>query len=131
MPETGTVGATLGPLHIRPINSAAASKGSIHDDDKAREMGYRGGFVPGVTVLGYMTRLMAETFGADFYAGSTFRGRLRRPVYEGADVTVDGTVVERIAEDGGERVTVELRVLTPEGDVAAIGSATCRVAAHG
>lgn len=70
MPDTATVGATLGPLHIRPINSAAASKGGVHGDDKTRAMGYRGGFVPDVTVDGYMNRLMAKTFRADFYAGS-------------------------------------------------------------
>ena len=45
---------------IWTMNSASESKGSIHDDDKARQMGYAGGFVPGVTVLGYMARLMHE-----------------------------------------------------------------------
>jgi hypothetical protein len=130
MQATTDLGATIGPITITPYNSAANSKGSIHDDDKAREMGYRGGFVPGVTVLGYMTRLLHVAFGAAALSDFQFRGRLRRPVYEGADVTVDGTVTGRSTEDGVERVSVEMRVVTAEGEVAAIGSATCRVDGH-
>lgn len=126
MQATMEVGSTIGPISIRPYNSAAASRGSIHDDEKAREMGYRGGFVPGVTVLGYMTRLLKEAFGPVVLADLTYAGRLRRPVYEGGDVTVDGTITGRTSE-GGERVSVEMRVLTPEGELAALGSATCRV----
>lgn len=128
MPAILETGAPIGPLSITPLNSAAASKGSIHDDEKAREMGYRGGFVPGVTVLGYMTRLLRESFGPAALRDSSFSGRLRRPVYEGADVRVEGTITGRLSDEGGERVTVELRVLNPDGEVAAVGSAACRVA---
>src|SRR5690348_9277495 len=117
----------LPALRILAQNSAANFKGSIHDDEKAREMGYKGGFVPGVTVLGYRSRLMHESFGADWLAGSEFSGRLRRPVYEGATVTVEGTVIEAPSESNGNRVQVELRVLDPEGNVAAFASAACRV----
>ncbi len=123
MPATVTPGATIGPIRITPINSAAAAKGSIHDDEKAKEMGYRGGFVPGVTVLGYMTRLLYEAYGAAALQHGTFAGRLRRPVYEGADVTVDGTIIAR----NGDSLSIEMRVVTPEGEVAAIGSATVNV----
>ena len=120
----------LPALRILAQNSAAAARGSIHDDEKAREMGYKGGFVPGVTVLGYMSRLMHEQFGMDWLAGSEFSGRLRRPVYEGALVTVEGTVIQAPAEANGGRVQVELRVLDPDGNVAAFASASCRVSSH-
>lgn len=130
MPAVTETGSTIGPISIKPHNSAAGSKGSIHDDEKAREMGYRGGFVPGVTVLGYMTRLLREVYGPAALSDLTFSGRLRRPVYEGADVTVDGTVIGRSTEDGVERLSVELRVLNPDGEVAAIGSATPRAGGH-
>ncbi len=120
-------GARLAPLTIRPVNSAAASKGSIHDDEKAKEMGYRGGLVPGVTVLGYMTRMMQVSFGEQWMSGSNFSGRLKRPVYEGADVTVEGTIVESPSAANGGKVVVELQVVTPEGAVAALGQASCKV----
>lgn len=125
MPGLLEKNTNLAPLRILPINSSANSKGSIHDDEKAREMGYRGGLVGGSTILAYMSRLMFENFGPAWLAGSTLSGRLRRPVYEGAEVSVEGTVVEEATAANGSRVTVELRVVTPEGEVAAIGQATC------
>jgi len=122
-----TADAKLLPLRILPVNSAAESKGSIHDDEKAREMGYKGGLVPGVTVLGYMSRLMQETFADRWQRGSTFDGRLRRPVYEGAEITVEGTVVDAPSDSNEHTLTVELKVVDAEGQVAAFAQATCRV----
>lgn len=125
MPGLLEKNTNLAPLRILPINSSANAKGSIHDDEKAREMGYRGGLVGGSTILAYMSRLMFENFGPAWLSGSTLSGRLRRPVYEGAEVSVEGTVVEEANTANGGRVTVELRVVTPDGEVAAIGQATC------
>jgi acyl dehydratase len=124
-------GTALPPIRVYTVNSASEAMGSIHDDDKAREMGYAGGFVPGVTVLGYMLRLMRESYGADWLAGGTFNGRLRRPTYAGVEVTVEGTVVEPPSPENGERVTVDLRVLDPDGAVTATGTASCRVGRDG
>ncbi|HXH21591.1 MAG TPA: hypothetical protein VNN10_06145 [Dehalococcoidia bacterium] len=113
----------LRSFQISAVNSAADSKGSIHDDEKAREMGYEGGFVPGPTVLGYMSRLMRETFGRNWLSDATFSGRVRRPVYEGTMVTVEGQVVEGPDELG--RVVVELRVVSPTKEVLAEAQASC------
>lgn len=127
MAASMTAGSELPAIRIYTVNSASESKGSIHDDEKAREMGYAGGFVPGPTVLGYMLRLLQESFGEDWLAGGEFEGRLRRPTYAGAEVEVAGTVVEEPSAENGERITVELRVLDPEGAVTASGRASCRV----
>lgn len=108
----------LPAIRVEAINSAAASRGSIHDDEKAREMGYRGGLVPGVTVLAYMTRLMRAEFGRDWAIGATFHGLIRRPVYEGDIVTIEGDCGER---DADGRLPVRLRVIDPEGNVCAVG----------
>jgi acyl dehydratase len=120
-------GTALASIRIRTINSASESKGSIHDDEKARALGYAGGFVPGPTVLGYMLRLMQESFGEDWLTSGEFAGRLRRPTYAGIEVTVEGSVVEEPSEENGGRVAVELRVRDPEGGVTASGRASCRV----
>ena len=122
-----TKDASLPTLTINPINSAANSRGSIHDDEKAREMGYRGGFIPGTTVLGYMSRLMQEAYGQHWQSGSTFNGRLRRPLYEGQPATVTGAVIEDATEANGNTVTVELKVIDGEGTVVAFAEATCKV----
>lgn len=116
--------APLPTLRIRTSNSAYDQAGSIHDDAKAQAMGYAGGFVPGPTVFGYMLRLMAETYGEAWLAGGEFEGRLRRPTYAGYEVSVEGEVVATSTDDSA--VTVELRVLDPDGAVTATGTALCR-----
>jgi hypothetical protein len=126
-----TAGTKLPARTIRTINSARDSKGSIHDDEKAREMGYQGGFVGGVTVLGYMMRLMHENFGVAWLATGRFNGRLRQPTYADVDVTVEGTVVEEPSAANGGRVMVELRVLDTGGSVTAFASASCEVGSDG
>ena len=131
MTASGTGGSSLPSVIIYTTNSARDATGSIHDDVKARAMGYAGGFVPGVTVLGYMLRVMRQHFGVDWLAGGTFRGRLRRPTYAGVEVTVEGSIVEPPSAANDRRVRVELRVLDPDGVVTATGSATCRVPAGG
>ncbi len=118
-------GDRLPSIRIATVNSAAGSIGSIHDDEKAREMGYSGGFVPGVAVLGYMTSLMNEVFGADWLRSGHFTGRLRRPTYAGVEVTVEGSVVEAPGATNGGRVHVALHVLDPDGQVTAQASAGC------
>ncbi len=125
MPVEIRAGAILPVLRILTSNSASGATGSIHDDEKAREMGYAGGFVPGVTVLGYMMRAMNESFGAAWLSSGRLNGRLRTPTYAGVEVTVEGTIVEEPSRDNGGRVTVELRVLNPEGSVTAFASASC------
>ena len=90
-------------------------------------MGYKGGLAPGVTVLGYMSRLVQETFGRRWQSGSTFNGRLHRPVYEVAMLSVEGTVVEAPTAANENTVVVELKVVDPDGVVAAFAQATCRV----
>ena len=127
MPVPTAVDSRLPSLTILPVNSAAESTGSIHDDETARAMGYKGGLVPGVTVLGYMSRLMQETFGRRWQSGSTFNGRLRRPVYEAAMLTVEGTVVEAPSAGNENTLVVELKVVDPNGEVVAFAQATCRV----
>jgi hypothetical protein len=126
-----TTGSKLPTRTIHTINSARESKGSIHDDEKAREMGYEGGFVGGVTVLGYMMRVMHENFGRAWLESGQFNGRLRQPTYADVDVTVEGTVVEEPSAANGGRGAGELRVLDPNGAVTAFASASCRAGNDG
>lgn len=107
---------------VRAVNSQASMAGSIHDDEKAREMGYRGGLVGGSMIMGYMSRLMSETFGERWASDGTMKAQLRRPLYEGDDARVEGTVTG--VADG--RISVELRVLDPDGKVCAVADASCR-----
>ena len=123
MTSASTDTRDLPTLRIKAINSASQSAGSIHDDAKAQEMGYRGGLVPGVTIMGYMSRIMTENFPSGWRRDGTFHGLLRRPVYEGDEVTVEGSASSPDVEG---RLSVEIRVIDPDGNVCARANATCR-----
>jgi acyl dehydratase len=97
-------------------NHATESANRIHSDDVAREYGFRGGLVPGVTVFAYMTRPVAERWGREWLAGGMLSARFDKPVYDGEEITVEATPVA-----GG---VLEVVVRTPDGTVAATGQAT-------
>src|SRR5215212_7877734 len=48
---------------LTAFNTATASTNKIHDDDVAREYGFRGGLVPGVDVYAYLTHLPVREWG--------------------------------------------------------------------
>ena len=70
------------PYQVRARNGAAASENKIHDNDVARQYGFAGGLVPGVTIYGYMTRPALDWFGAEWLSRGTMSARFVRPFYE-------------------------------------------------
>jgi hypothetical protein len=68
----------------KAINRARSSAGSIHDDETARKLGFRGGFVGGVTLVSYAVEAWRRAEGLPL-ALRPFRltVELRAPVYEG------------------------------------------------
>ena len=102
------------------INTAHESENKIHDNDVARQYGFEGGLVPGVTIHGYMVRPAVDALGRDWLERGTFSTRFVKPFYEGEEVSVRGTVT-RADED---RAEIELEALNPAGTVCAIATAT-------
>lgn len=100
-------------------NTATQSDNKIHDDEVARRFGFTGGLVPGVDVYAYLTHPPAETWGLDWLAHGSMRGRFLTPVYEGETVTVE--MVEHTERDGGPHVKLELR--NAAGELCATGEA--------
>ena len=50
----------------RALNTAPDSENQIHGDDMAREFGFRGGLVPGVTVSAYLLHPIIEKWEIDW-----------------------------------------------------------------
>lgn len=71
-------------------NTSAASEGSIHDDAKARELGFRGAFVPGSVVASAAIPLIFERFGPDWMTGGWFSFGFATPVYTSEEVRARG-----------------------------------------
>src|SRR5438105_8840479 len=91
--------------HVRAHNMATRSANKIHDDAVAREYGFAGGLVPGVEVYAHMTHPVVQRWGRDWLTGGSMHVRLRRPVYDGREVSV----TTRLAGDEGGALELALR----------------------
>ena len=100
---------------VPALNTATASTNKIHDDDVARQYGFRGGLVPGVDVYAYMTHAPVSRWGIEFLRHGWMTARFVKPVYDGERVTVTGT------PDGDEMV---LALAGPDEVVRATGRAS-------
>ncbi len=108
------------PAYRVVAKNTSTRENKIHDDETARRYGFRGGLVPGVTVYAYMTQPLAAAFGAAWLARGTASVRFVKPVYEGEDLTVTGTVTARDAKS----VSVTLTGSTPSTPECATLTAT-------
>jgi hypothetical protein len=102
-------------LRLTAKNPAKESANRIHDDAVAREHGFSGGLVPGVTTYGYMLRPAMDAYGVAWLERGAASVRLISPVYEG-----EMLVVREQIETGGKRA---LSVEDESGAVRAAGSA--------
>ena len=87
----------LPDYRVKARNTSESSENKIHDDEVARRYGFRGGLVPGVTVYAYMTHTLAEAFGTAWLERGTADVRFVKPVLDGEEVAVAGTVTARDA----------------------------------
>jgi hypothetical protein len=76
---------------LTAFNTATASTNKIHDDDVARQYGFRGGLVPGVDVYAYLTHLPVREWGRGWLEDGRISARFVTPVYDGREVTASGT----------------------------------------
>jgi len=104
---------------IEAFNLSAASENKIHDDTVARKFGFEGGLVPGVEVYAYMMHLPVARFGPDWLSRGTADCRFHKPVYDGRNATVGGSV-----QDGDSiALTVESEGVLCATGQAALGAA--------
>lgn len=108
------------PEHtVRARNFATASENKIHEDSVAKQYGFAGGLVPGVTVYAYMTRPVVEVLGRDWLAYGTATARFLKPFYEGEMVRVR----TRAADAGSDLARLELEAYNGDGQLCAVASA--------
>lgn len=108
------------PAHtVRARNFASASENKIHDDSVAKQYGFAGGLVPGVTIYAYMTRPMVGALGRDWLEHGTATARFLKPFYEGEQVHVRS----RVADGGADLARIELEAYNDGGQLCAVASA--------
>ena len=74
------------------LNTAPDSENQIHSDDLAKEYGFKGGLVPGVTVSAYLLHPVIESLGKSWLERGYANCKITSPLY-------DGETFEVLSED--------------------------------
>jgi hypothetical protein len=115
---TTTSDVITGPVR-RPRNLAAHIVGSIHDDDTAAALGFRGGTVAGSVHLDQFPPLLLQAFGRRWFETGSLSLYFRH-------ATTDGEPVQAFAErppTGAHDPQVRAWMTTPAGELVADGTA--------
>ena len=112
-------GAALPERRVRARNLFRDAANRIHDDAVARQHGYAGALVAGVTIYGYLARVAVETLGVEWLRRDTATVRFVRPVYDGDLLALSGRIVGRSGRGEAGEVVAEIEARSPRGDVAA------------
>jgi acyl dehydratase len=91
------------------------TENKIHEDGLARDFGFRGGLVPGVTVYAWMTHPVVSALGAAWLDRGTFGVRFKNPVYFDEPIEIEAAVAER----SDAALAIEARAMNGAGEVCA------------
>jgi acyl dehydratase len=116
--ESLTAGAVLPEFHVSAPAPAEPHENKIHEDDLARQYGFKGGLVPGVIMYAWMTHPVVEALGAEWLERGAFETRFAKPIYYDEPATIRAKVSART----GDAVTIEVAAHNSVGEVC--GTAT-------
>ena len=116
-------GATLPGRRVRARNLFRDAANRIHDDAVARQHGYAGALVSGVTIYGYLSQLAVAAWGPDWLRRGTSTVRFLRPVYDGEELTLHGCVLARSANAMAGETVAELHARGSGGQISATATA--------
>lgn len=116
------VGSELNPV-TKIAKNTARGRG-IHDDARARTLGFKGAPVPGVTTLAYVMEVLLNFFGENWTNGGDVDLVFNIPLYEGEKVTARSIVRDKKVEDSGLRLFLEVWAENEEGTKVAEGTAS-------
>ncbi len=111
------------------VNTAAAKGGSIHDDTRAQELGFKGAFVPGSVVVCAAIPLIFEHYGKQWMDGGWFSFTFITPVYTSEEVQalaaeeVRAEVRAEVREEAETADRLNLQVTTRDGRLCCQGAA--------
>ena len=100
----------LPEYHVKARNTSSSSENKIHDEQIARQYGFRGALVPGVTVYAYLTHPLVEAFGAAWLERGTANVRFAKPIHDGEEVRIAGVITARDARSLSATVTASTAV---------------------
>ena len=116
--EDLAVGASLPEFHVSAPVPTEPHENRIHEDDLARQYGFKGGLVPGVIMYAWMTHPVVEALGVEWIERGEFETRFPKPIYYEEPATIRAKVSAQTADS----VTIEVAAHNSVGEVC--GTAT-------
>ncbi len=110
----------LPAYRVKARNTSAQSENKIHDDQVARQYGFPGALVPGVTIYAYLTPPLVSALGTAWLDRGTVAVRFVKPVLEGDEVVVSGEITERT----GSGISATVSVTTERAGECAVATVT-------
>jgi len=118
-PHEMVPGTALPECRVRARNLYSDSTNRIHDDAVARQHGFAGALVAGVTIYGYLTRVAIDAWGHEWLERGTATVRFARPIYDGDALALSGRIVGQSGRPDAGEVLAEIEARTEDGEVAA------------
>ncbi len=115
---TFTAGSELPVRSLIANNFAFESENRIHSDDVAAQYGFKGGLVPGVGVMAYMTQPVVVALGRDWLERGRIAARFIQPIYHDERATMHATV------ESESPLCFKLEVRNAAGEPCGIGQAS-------
>ena len=78
------------------LNTAPDSKNEIHGDKLAKEFGFKGGLVPGVTISAYLLHPIIEKWGIEWLNNGFAKCMITSPLYDEEKFEV---ISEKVSEE--------------------------------
>jgi hypothetical protein len=115
-----TVGSVLPEYRVRASIETADTGNRISDDEYAWRHGFRAGVVPGISIFAYMSRSLVEFLERDWLERGSADVRLVRPVYNGEEIRVSGSV-SSVSKEG--LLSIDYQAANNQGTPCGIGIA--------
>ena len=112
-------GQLIGPLRA-PVNPMRKAEGSIHDEDEARKLGFRGGLVAGSIHMEQLAPLLVRAFGDAWLERGTISLYFLTPTLHGEEVRA----VIAAPPDSVEDAQMEAWMEKPDGTRICEGTAS-------
>ena len=116
--DTLVAGAALPEFHVSAPAPTEPHENKIHEDELARQYGFKGGLVPGVTVYAWMTHPVVEALAVEWLERGEFQARFAKPIYYEEPATIRARVSART----GDSVSIDVAAHNSLGEIC--GTAT-------
>lgn len=118
--ESLSAGTVLPEFHVSAPAPTEPHENKIHEDDLARQYGFKGGLVPGVTVYAWMTHPVVEALGAEWLERGAFETRFAKPIYYEEPAVIRAKVAARHVDS----VTIDVAAYNSVGEVCGTAAMT-------